>query len=86
MEQELINYYRDALQSADPDITVKSMKLHFPDRNRAMYYLYLTTHDPSGARQMNKVLSEAWLQEHEFRWEYLRERKEKRKRRPDGFV
>jgi len=75
LEQELINCYKESLQSVDQGLTVKSMKLRFPDRERTMYYLYLTTHDPSGALQMNKVLWEAWQQEHELRWDLMESKK-----------
>ena len=60
--------YRKALLSTDPDLSVKSIELHFPDRERTMFYLYLTTHDPNGALAMNKVLWDAKYQEHELRW------------------
>jgi hypothetical protein len=33
-----------------------------------MFYLYLTTHDPTGALLMNELLWKAQLQEHELRW------------------
>ena len=75
LEEELITCYKESLQSADPDLTVKSMKLRFPDKERTMYYLYLTTHDPTGALQMNKVLSEAWQQEHVLRWDLKQSKK-----------
>lgn len=75
LEQELMNCYKESLQSVDPALTVKSMKLRFPDRERTMYYLYLTTHDPSGALQMNKVLWDAWQQEHELRWDLMQSKK-----------
>ena len=75
LEQELMNCYRESLQSVDQDLTVKSIRLRFPDRERTMYYLYLTTHDPNGALEMNKVLWDAWQQEHELRWEYMESKK-----------
>jgi hypothetical protein len=75
LEEELINCYRESLQSVDQNLTVKSMKLHFPDKDRPMYYLYLTTHDPTGALQMNKVLWEAWHQEHVLRWDLRQSKK-----------
>lgn len=68
LEIELINCYKRSLLSADPNLTVKSIGLHFPDKERTIYYLYLTTHDPTGALKMNEVLWNAGYQEHELRW------------------
>jgi three-Cys-motif partner protein len=68
LELALMQCYRKALLSTDPDLSVKSIELHFPDRERTMFYLYLTTHDPNGALAMNKVLWDAKYQEHELRW------------------
>lgn len=75
LEIELMNCYKASLQEADTNLTVKSIPLHFPDRERTMYYLYLTTHDPYGALQMNKVLWDAGQEEHELRWELLQLKK-----------
>lgn len=68
LEVALMHCYREALLSADPKLSVKSIDLHFPDRERTMFYLYLTTHDPSGALKMNEILWNAEYQEHELRW------------------
>ncbi len=68
LEIELMNCYKRSLLSADPNLTVKSIGLHFPDKERTIYYLYLTTHDPTGALKMNEVLLNAGYQEHELRW------------------
>lgn len=68
LEIELMNCYERSLLSADPDLTVKSIGLHFPDKERTIYYLYLTTHDPTGSLIMNEVLWNAGYQEHELRW------------------
>lgn len=68
IEIELMNCYRETLQSKDKDLTVKSIGLRFPDKERTMFYLYLTTHDPSGALQMNEILWKAGYQENELRW------------------
>lgn len=59
--------YADVLQSMDQDITVKTIALQFPDRDRIMLYLFLTTHDPTGALAMNEVLYKANLLEQEIR-------------------
>jgi three-Cys-motif partner protein len=68
LEVALMQCYRQTLLSADPNLSVKSIELHFPDRERTMFYLYLTTHDPNGALAMNAILWEAKYQEHELRW------------------
>jgi three-Cys-motif partner protein len=68
LELELMNCYERSLLSADPHVTVKSIGLRFPDKERTIYYLYLTTHDPTGALKMNEVLWDAGYQEHELRW------------------
>jgi three-Cys-motif partner protein len=71
LELDLLNCYKKSLLSVDPDLTVKSIGLHFPDKERTIYYLYLTTHDPTGALKMNEVLWGAGYQEHELRWELM---------------
>ena len=68
LELELVQCYKNTLQTADCELSVKSIGLRFPDRERTMFYLYLTTHDPDGALAMNKVLYDAGYQEHELRW------------------
>jgi three-Cys-motif partner protein len=76
LELDLMNAYKRSLLSIDRPPTVKSIGLHFPDKNRTMYYLYLTTHDPTGALTMNDVLSEAGYQEHELRWNLMLAKKQ----------
>ena len=68
LEELLVACYKDALRSADPELTVKFIGMRFPDKNRPLYYLYLTTHDPTGALKMNKIIADAGYQEHELRW------------------
>ena len=68
LEVELVNLYRDSLRSVDPTLAVKLIGLHFPHSARTMMYLYLTTHDPDGALEMNRVLWDAGYQEQELRW------------------
>ena len=70
LELRLINEYKDSLCSSAPELTVKSIGLRFPDKERTIYYLYLTTHDPNGALAMNDALWEAGYQEHELRWKF----------------
>jgi hypothetical protein len=76
LELDLINAYKKSLLSIDNTLTVKSIGLHFPDKNRTMYYLYLTTHDPTGALKMNEILSEAGYQEYELRWNLRQAKKQ----------
>lgn len=68
LEVALMECYRKSLRSVDASLSVKSIGLHFPDRERTMFYLYLTTHDSNGALKMNELLWDAQYQEHELRW------------------
>ena len=43
------------------------MPLRFSDKDRTMFYLYLTTHDADGALSMNKVLNDAGYLENDLR-------------------
>ncbi len=70
VEVELAKYYLERLQAADPELAVKHIKLQFHDRDRTIFYLYLTTHDPNGALTLNKVLSEAELTQFVLKWDY----------------
>lgn len=67
LEENLAKCYRKSLESVDSDLNIKKIPLRFPDKDRTMYYLYLTTHDPGGALRMNKVLADAGRQEHLLR-------------------
>ncbi|MDQ2827900.1 MAG: three-Cys-motif partner protein TcmP, partial [Chloroflexota bacterium] len=67
-EEELANFYLERLRAADPTLVVKNIRLQFPDKDRTMFYLYLTTHDPTGALALNKILYEAKLTEYELKW------------------
>ena len=51
----------------DSRLTVKLVDLQFPDRARTIFYLFLTTHDPTGALSLNKILYNAKLWEQEIR-------------------
>jgi len=82
LELSLINEYGASLRFTDTSLTVKSIGLHFPDKNRTMYYLYLTTHDPNGALAMNKLLFDADYQEYELRWRL----KESKKHAPEQMT
>lgn len=46
----------------------KDVDLQFPEMKRTIFYLFLTTHDPTGALALNKTLYEAKLFEHEIRY------------------
>lgn len=59
--------YRDTLQSMDSEIAAKMIALQFPDKAREMLYLFLTTHDPTGALKLNEILAAARLSEFELR-------------------
>lgn len=59
--------YVNTLQSMDSKITVKMIALQFPDKAREMLYLFLTTHDPTGALKLNEILAGARLSEFELR-------------------
>jgi three-Cys-motif partner protein len=74
LEPKLFDNYRDTLSSVDSGLAVKSIRMRFPERERTMYYLFLTTHDPTGALAMNKLLWDAKLMENELRWQ-LREKR-----------
>ena len=79
LEDELIGAYRSTLEGVDPDLIVKSIGLRFPDRERTMFHLYLTTRDADGALEMNRVLAEAGYREHELRWRLKMMRTQKAK-------
>jgi three-Cys-motif partner protein len=84
MEDKLRVLYWHALQSVDSALAVKSIGLRFPDKERTMFYLYLTTHDPTGALAMNETLWKAGLYEHELRWR-LRDTQEQAKLQAQGM-
>jgi hypothetical protein len=66
-EQVLVRHYKAQLEAQDRDLIVKSIRLPFPDRDQTMYYLYLTTHDGTGALEMNEILAKANLLSNELR-------------------
>ncbi len=65
--QRAVMKYGATLQDIDSDIAVKTIALQFPEKERTMLYLFLTTHDPTGALAMNEVLHEARLLEKDIR-------------------
>jgi three-Cys-motif partner protein len=67
LEEKLRVLYWKTLQDVDLALGVKSIGLKFPNKERTMFYLYLTTHDPTGALAMNEILWKANYQEYELR-------------------
>lgn len=69
-ERRLVKLYRDTLRNMDSELAVKLVDLRFPDKERTMFYLFLTTHDATGALSLNKILADAKLLEYEFRYRF----------------
>ncbi len=67
-EERLVFAYRDVLRSMDTTLVTKLVNLKFSDKERTMFYLYLTTHDPTGALGLNKILFDAKFLEFELRY------------------
>jgi three-Cys-motif partner protein len=67
-EQKFISAYRDVLHSMDKSLVTKLVNLRFGDKERTMFYLFLTTHDPSGALELNRILYDAKYLEYELRY------------------
>ena len=65
--EALAGYYLERLRVADSGLAVKYVELEFPDRDRTMFYLYLTTHDPTGALMLNGILHDAKLKEYQLK-------------------
>lgn len=69
LEMQLANHYGNVLQDIDTGLSVKSLPLRFPDKERTMFHLYLTTHNPTGSIQMNKIMLDAGYAEQHLRWQ-----------------
>lgn len=69
-ERILIESYQQTLRSMDTNIAIKLSALQFPDKDRTMFYLFLTTHDPTGALAINQILFDAKLLEFELKYKY----------------
>jgi three-Cys-motif partner protein len=69
-ERRLVNLYRNVLRNMDPQLAVKLVNLQFPDKERTMFYLFLTTHDATGALSLNKILEDAKYLEYELRYRF----------------
>lgn len=67
-EKALTDLYYKTLGEMDGGVAIKSIRLKFPDKERPLFYLFLTTHDGTGALTLNKVLDEAELREYELRF------------------
>jgi hypothetical protein len=67
LEGELSGLYRETLLGVDPSLVAKLIPLRFSVAERTIYYLYLTTHDATGALQMNEVLHKAHMKESNLR-------------------
>lgn len=74
-EQRLVEHYRTRLLDADPEVTIKTLGLRAPLQEQTLFYLFLTTHNPSGALAMNKLLFEARLTERVLRLRHALARK-----------
>ncbi len=71
-EQQLVEEFDKILHKADDDLTVKQIPLKFQDREQTIYYLFLTTHDPTGSFAMNEILADATIREYDYRVEKRR--------------
>ncbi len=74
MEHELVELYRKVLHEHDNDVALKRIPLKFPSLERTMYYLFLTTHDGTGALKMNEILDDAKISEYDHREKVKSER------------
>jgi len=57
------------LRGADNSLSAKQIPLKFQDKEQTLYYLFLTTHDPTGAFTMNEILADARIREYDYRTE-----------------
>jgi three-Cys-motif partner protein len=67
-ERKLVDLYRTVLLEMDSSLAVKTVRLHFADKDRTMFYLFLTTHDGTGALKLNEILNEAKYRERDLRY------------------
>ncbi len=67
-EGRLAEFYLRRLEAADPSVAVKHIRLSFPRGDRTIFYLYLTTHNPTGALTLNEVLDKADLSQYRLKW------------------
>ena len=69
-ERAFVYGYQQTLASMDKTVAIKLSALKFPDKDRTMFYLFLTTYDPTGALALNQILYEAKFLEYELRYKY----------------
>ena len=69
-EDAISRYYARILEDLDNNLVVKYESLQFPDKERTIFYLFLTTRDPSGALALNEVIYQGKLKEVSLRWQY----------------
>ncbi|MCB0104110.1 MAG: three-Cys-motif partner protein TcmP [Anaerolineales bacterium] len=67
-EHRFVEAYLEVLSSIDSSLTIKLVNLKFSDKERTIFYLFLTTHDANGALALNEVLHNAKLLEYELRY------------------
>jgi three-Cys-motif partner protein len=67
MEEELVDLYKTVLRAVDSSLAVKRVPLKFEVQERTMFYLFLTTHDGTGALKMNEILQDAKISEYDYR-------------------
>jgi three-Cys-motif partner protein len=67
LEAQVAIAYRDVLKQMDSSLATKMIDLWFAEKDRVMLYLFLTTHDPTGALALNEVLDDAKMLESELR-------------------
>lgn len=84
METTLVKEYAVCLQKQDSELAVKSIPLLFSGKERTMFYLFLTTHDPTGALAINEILYEAKQEEREYRVQWKTEQDRERTMRASG--
>jgi len=68
-ETLLVNELSKILHNAHNSLTVKQIPLKFQDREQTLYYLFLTTRDPTGAFAINEILADAHIREYDYRVE-----------------
>jgi hypothetical protein len=66
-EQKFVEAYYNVLSKMDSSLAIKLVNLKFSDKNRTMFYLFLTTHDATGALALNEILYDAKFLEYELR-------------------
>jgi len=85
LERALVQLYADTLQARDEELAVKTIPLRFKDRDRTMFYLFLTTHDSTGGLAMNRVLYRSLQSEHNLRIQWKTEHEEEQIRKSGGL-